>query len=369
MIKELENELVQLKSAIADGDETAIARADEIVNVEIPRAKRSAEILAKMENSEVHENMNENISTLGEFAVKNLDLSGIQGGSAKSAGTDFGYKANTDIHTTPTVTVTEQNVVDVTTRELTVRDLLGAEVISGNAFTYFQMGTTEGTPGEVAEGGTKPQIHIPTNPVTVPLTKVAAWFYESDELLSDAPFMASAINNRGIYEHNLYVENYLVNAISSASGIQTITPAGSTLTADDIFKAITAVRTGSRYAADALIINPADYETLRLAKDSNLQYYGGGYFYAPYGNGQIVEQPGIWGLRTVVTTAVPAGTVLVGAFKAGGSVVTKDNEGLRVEVATQDQDDFIKNLVTVRIEERMALALRVPAAFVKVAAA
>lgn len=362
MIKELENELIQLKSAIAEGDDAAIARADEIVNVEIPRAKRSADMLEKMDNMEVSQDMTENAKTLGEFAVKSLDLSRIQAGSAKSAGTDFGFKANTDIHTAPTITVTEQNVVDVV-RELSVRDLFGAERISGNAFSYIQMGATEGTPGVVVEGGTKPQIHIPTTPVTVPLTKVAAWFYESDELISDAPFMETAINNRGIYEHNLYVENYLVSDVLNASGIQTQTGG---VTADTLFEAMTAVRTGSGYAPDALVINPADYQTLRLAKDSNLQYYGGGYFYAPYGNGEVSEQPGIWGLRTVVTTAVPQGTALVGAFRAGGSVVTKDNEGLRVEIALQDRDDFIKNLVTVRIEERLALALRVPGAFVKV---
>ena len=78
---------------------------------------------------------------------------------------------------------------------------------------------------------------------------------------------------------------------------------------------------------DAIVINPADYERLRLAKDSNLQYYGGGYFYGPYGNSDVIAQPGIWGRQTVVTTAVAAGTALVGAFKAGGTVVGKAGEG------------------------------------------
>lgn len=78
-----------------------------------------------------------------------------------------------------------------------------------------------------------------------------------------------------------------------------------------------------------------------------------------------MEQPALWGVRTVVTPAVAQGTCYVGAFKLGGSVVSKAS-GLRVEVANTDQDDFVKNMVTIRAEERLALAVRYPAAFVKI---
>ena len=121
---------------------------------------------------------------------------------------------------------------------------------------------------------------------------------------------------------------------------------------------------------DAIIINPADYGRLRLAKDggNSGQYYGGGYFYGPYGNAQLVRQPGLWGLNTVVTNAVDAGTVLVGAFRQGATVVTKAGDGTRVEVVTGDHDDRTNNRVTVIVEERLALATRYPGAFVIVAA-
>ena len=66
---------------------------------------------------------------------------------------------------------------------------------------------------------------------------------------------------------------------------------------------------------------------------------------------------------------MPQGEAYIGAFKQGASVVTKANEGLRVEVSNSDQDDFIKNLVTVRAEERILLAVRVPGAFAHVTAA
>ena len=139
-----------------------------------------------------------------------------------------------------------------------------------------------------------------------------------------------------------------------------------TLTADVVFEAMMAVKEETGYDADAILINPQDYMALRLAKDGATQYYGGGYFYAPYGNGEVVAQPGLWGLRTVVTTAVEAGSVLVGAFRAGATVVTKAGEGASIEVHRGDHDDAINNRVTVVVEERIALAVRVPAAFAAV---
>ena len=67
--------------------------------------------------------------------------------------------------------------------------------------------------------------------------------------------------------------------------------------------------------------------------------------------------------------AVTKGTAIVGAFKAGASIVTKSGEGFRVEVSNSDDDDFQNNVVTVRLEERLLEAVRVPAAFVKIATA
>lgn len=261
---------------------------------------------------------------------------------------------------------------------LVVRDLLGAESISGNALTYFvEANAIEGATGLVAEGAQKHQISFndPT-PVTEALAKIASFYKESDELLEDYAWLASSFDNRALYEHMLKVNGVLLNGVKATDGIEGIlnrSGIGSIAqapTADNIFKAIMQVTTDTGFDADALVINPADYQTLRLAKDANSgQYYGGGYFYGPYGNGELDRYPSIWGLRTVVTPAIASGTVLVGAFKQGASVISKAGSGLRVEVTNSDTDDFQRNIVTVRVEERLALAVRYPKAFVKIASA
>ena len=263
----------------------------------------------------------------------------------------------------PAVTDVDTRIVEGYRRPLLIADLFGSEIISGNALTYFvESATVEGGPAHTTEANEKPMMSFgdPTA-VTVALKKIASYMKESDELVTDAPWLASAINGRGMYQHELAVENYLITTLAGTSGIGT----ASLLTPDGIFKAMMTVQNNSGFAADAIVINPTDYQNIRLRKDANGQYYGGGFMSGTYGQGGIAEQPPIWGLRTVVTSAVAVGTCYVGAFKLGGSVVRKA-AGVTVDIANQNEDDFIKNLITVLIEERLALAVRRPACFVKI---
>ena len=64
--------------------------------------------------------------TLGEFAEKNLDLTAVRAGAAKSAGTDFGFKAYTDAQVTQTIVDYNRNVADTALRNLAVRNLFGS---------------------------------------------------------------------------------------------------------------------------------------------------------------------------------------------------------------------------------------------------
>lgn len=317
--------------------------------------------------------------SLGDFAAKSVgdQLKAARG--SKFTLTTPEFKAASDVHVTPeslapVLTDVDRNIVTGVRRRLTVRDLLGAETVSGNAITYFVEGALEGNFETVAENGQKPQIHFadPT-PVTESLKKVAAFIKESDEIIEDLPWYISAINSRLLYNLALFEENQLlagngtgtnILGILNRSGIGSVTSANADDDADAIFRAMTAVTTGSGLDADGIVINPTDYQALRLSKDGNGQYYGGGFFSGQYGQGGIIEQPPLWGLRTVVTPAISAGTVLVGAFAQAASVIQKG--GVRVESTNTDQDDFTNNRVTIRAEERLSLAARRPAGFVEV---
>src|SRR3546814_8134986 len=69
----------------------------------------------------------------------------------------------------------------------------------------------------------------------------------------------------------------------------------------------------------------------------------------------------------VQTCALPismtAGNFLTGAFRLGAQIF--DRQDARVEVSTEDSDNFRKNLVTILAEERLALAVYRPEAFIR----
>lgn len=341
-------------------------------------AKKSAEEADDLIKSlgTVKENtpMEETPKNLGEFAAKNLDLAPVRDGASKSAGTNYGFKTYTDPQVSQTVHTYSTDVADQGLRDLAVRQLFGQEQISvGNALNYFVLGAKEDnsvpSPKAVNQAAAKPQFHIVEGTVTATLQKIAGWFYETDELLEDNAYLASALNNRGLYELDAAVEAYLLSTLQSVSGIGTDTYAhNGDVDPDTILDAIMSIKNDTRFNADAIIINPTDYAKLRelkTASGSN-EYVGGGCFYGPHGNGEAAVQPGIWGLNTVVTPNITAGTVLVGAFKQGATVVTKAGEGARIEIFRGDHDDAIYNRVTVVVEERIALATRYPKAFVKI---
>lgn len=377
LMQNLEDAKGALTAAIEAGEAQSITDATEAVKAAqaaLDAAKEGEALIKSLGNAGTDPEPKRAAKTLGEFAVQNLDLTAMRLGAAKSAGTGYGFKAATDAHTSQQMLVVDQNVVDVASaRELAIRSLFGAETISGNALKYFVLGAKEavsgGAPAVTAEGAAKPQFHIPVTSATATLSKIAGWYYETDELIEDNAFLRSSIDNRGLFELDLAIETYLMTTLLGTSGLGSATYAhGGNVSADDIFAAMMTVKGASNYNADAIVINPADYQRLRLAKDNSGagQYYGGGYFYGPYGNGQNAQQPGLWGLSTVITSSIAAGTVLVGAFKQGASVITKQGDGTRVEVVTGDHDDRVANRVTVIVEERLALATRVPSAFVKI---
>lgn len=352
-------ELAALKERIEADDAEAIAEGEklqaeiETKNAEIEQAEKKAALLKTIGTPEKEESIMEE-----KTGIKALDLESLK----KERGTVSTFiKANTDLEAVGDNKIYDydKNPVNLMT-PLGVRGLFGAEQITGNALTYYKIGALEGAVGTTSEGGTKARIHVPYTPVTVALAKIAAYLKESDELLSDFAFIASAIRNRGIYEFQRAVENYLVDTLLDTSGVQS---GGASITFDAILAAKQDVFADTGYAPDALLINPADWSTLLQSKDNNNQYLLGGPAFGPYGNGGYNGNPRIWGLNVVESAGIPQGECCVGAFKAGAAVITKANEGFRVEVSNSDQDDFIKNIITLRIEERMALAVRVPAAF------
>ncbi|WP_062215751.1 phage major capsid protein [Streptomyces sp. NBRC 109706] len=287
-----------------------------------------------------------------EFGAKDFSTGGAAGGLVQ---TQYGQ------------------VVPEVLRRPTIATLLGSGTLSATTLTYYVQGPTTGGFAPVAELGEKPAIDFGFEPQIETLTKIAGITKISDESFQDVPYLVSVIEGQMRLRLVLAEEDQLLNGdgtginmtgILNRDGILTEASAGPDDDLDALFRAMTNIDLATQLPADAVVINPLDYQRLRLSRDANEQYFAGGPFTGAYGNGGFGLNPGLWQQRTVITSAIAEGTALVGAFEIGGQVLRKG--GVSVEMTNSDQDDFIHNRVTLRAEERLLLAVYQPAAFCEV---
>lgn len=277
--------------------------------------------------------------------------------------------------------------------------------------TYVRETAWNNAAAGTAEGATKPTGSNTVTRYTEQVGKVAQLARVTDELIADAPAFWSLVQQRLAYgitkqedvqvlagvgmpgvngllnrttgftkpETHSADTNVVVPAAgtpglgTSTSTVSSVTPGrlvtGTTgaAIAEGILAAITDIRVRTFFEPDAILINPSDFNTVRLAKDKQDQYLGGSFFGYSYG-GAVNEptsylDPGItlWGKRVVATPHIPAGYVVVGDFNEGGMVLRR--EGLRVNVTNTNGTDFEQNLWTARAESRIGLMIERPELF------
>ncbi len=122
---------------------------------------------------------------------------------------------------------------------------------------------------------------------------------------------------------------------------------------DTIRHAILQVRLAF-YPASGIVMSPVDWHYLELTKDSQNRYL----MASPTSR----TPPFLWGLPVIESDPMSKGDFLVGAFRLAATLF--DREESAILVSTEDQDNFVKNLVTVLCEERIALAITRPKSFV-----
>lgn len=379
----LVEELKGLVPSVQDGDEAAIERADEITD-ELGNLDEHLEKAAAKANALAAIGESKSNRSKGAMKMESKSLVERIGDAIKSAGIERGnrpgtavveLKAATDtiVNPNPGAVEISDRIVAVPNGALQVRDLFPTEMVSTPTVGFFKV-TTDGMPDATAEGGAKPQVSAVGELVTLPIVKLAYIQKYSDEIIEDYPRLVDAMRNRGLYNLDLVEEDQLINGTGTggdvtgllAAGISTATYANGGAAqekAEAILAAAMKIKQDTGYDADSVIMNAADFLELRLAKDNNDQYLGGGYFQNQYGNGAYQLVPEVWGLKVALSAYLAAGTIIVGAFQQSSAVAVRG--GRRLEVG-YDGQDFSHDLVSTRCEERLNLQTYVPAGFVAI---
>lgn len=247
-------------------------------------------------------------------------------------------------------------------RAMTIRDLITAGTMDGNALEYVRETGFTNSAGMVAEGTKKPESALTFDSVTTSPKVIAHWIKASRQVLDDMPQLQSHIDGRLIYGLKLKEESQILNGDGTGQNLAGIIPQASAYAAPltianatriDVLRLAMLQAVLAEYPASGFTLNPADWAGIELTKSTDGQYI--------IGVPQSGTTPTLWGLPVVQTQAITVGKFLTGAFAMGAQVF--DRWQSRVEVGYEN-DDFTKNLVTILAEERLALAVYRPEAFV-----
>lgn len=259
-----------------------------------------------------------------------------------------------------------------------VRDLFPVRTTTAAVIEYFRMTGFTNAASTVAErnGGnsafqSKPQSGFTFAGAQAPVRTLAHWEAAHRNVLADEPQLRSIIDNELMYGLRLAEDDQILNGdgtgenltgVLQTSGIQTYdwsdgeTDPVPDTKADALRRAAT-LSFLAYYEPTGIVLHPNDWEDIELTKDTQGQYLVAV-------SVALGGEPRIWRIPVVETPAIGEGTALIGAFGTGAQLY--DREQASIRISEQHADFFVRNAIVILAEQRLALAVKRPEAFVKV---
>jgi HK97 family phage major capsid protein len=244
-----------------------------------------------------------------------------------------------------------------------VRQLLQSGRTVSNAVDFVQETGFTNAAAAVAEGDTKPESNLEFTLQTAPVRTIAHWIQASKQVLEDIPQLEGYIDTRLRYGLALVEEEQLLSGDGTGHNLLGLIPQATPFDLnrrkpgdtrmDIVRRAMTQLRI-SEYQPDAIVLHPSDWEDIELTKNNFGQYVRA--------NPGSLLPPTLWGLPVLDSTSLAPGEFMVGAFGMAAQIWDRDDA--TVEISTEDRDNFIKNMVTIRAELRLALVVYRPESFI-----
>lgn len=332
--------------------------------------KAAEQLIVKLDSGEGGTKKSESLGELfvnsegfAEFAIR------ASGSSAKMSHSLPVKAAITSLGSSAGVLIEPQRVgmVQPLNQRLFLRDLLSVGRTVSNSIEYVRETGFTNNANVVSENpaNPKPQSNIIFELDSAPVATIAHWIIATKQVLADAPMLQSYINGRLMYGLKLKEETQLLKGSGvglNINGLFTQATAyanpGVTVqneTAIDRLRIAMLQVVLAELDPDGIVLSPIDWTSIELLKNTQDKYL----FTQPQG----IARPTLWGLPVVATQSMDAGDFLVGSFQQGAQVW--DREDANITVSNEDRDNFVKNMVTILAEERVALTVFRPEAFVK----
>lgn len=247
-----------------------------------------------------------------------------------------------------------------------VRDLLARGTTTANAVEFVKVNTFTNNASYQVEANAKAESALTFVIDYAPVRTIAHWIPATRQVLSDWPQLRGYIDNRLLYglAYKEDIELLFGDGLGShLTGlcVDAVPVAGTYATAGDtyidkVLNALTELEQ-AEYQADGIIMNPSAWRAMQKVKTDE-----GGANKGPYilGGPRTMGERNLWDVPVITTTAMPADKFLVGAFQQAAQIY--DRESATVELSTEHSDYFVKNMVAIRAEERLALVVYIPQA-------
>lgn len=249
---------------------------------------------------------------------------------------------------------------------LVIEGLIPHIPVTSSSVQYLKASAFTNGTKVVAEGTAKPESTFQFKLATANIETIAHYTKITEQLAQDAPAVQAFINAKMIYGLQLKIDEQIVNGTGSEAS--QLTGLLDTTNSTDYSTDINALKASIKnmadfalaiktkletagYAPKYLILNPIDWAALALMKDTNGLYILGG--------PASVAGKTLWGMSVVTTPSMPQGKYLMSDFALGATIF--DRQEVAVEI-DREQDDFTKNLFTIRVERRLGLAVENPKA-------
>ena len=305
---------------------------------------------------------------LAEAIEKNADLIGkVAAGESKS--TKFVLDTKTVGNMTESANLTgsiprqyANQVYALPSRKVHMRSLLPTGSISTGLFTFPYESGGEGAPAPQVQGSTKAQVDFDITMKDAPAQFIAGYVKISRQMLDDVPAMTSFLQSRLLEKYLVAEDAQLLFGSGSGVNLQGLTGVASafsgaaTVDVEQLVQAIAQVE-ASNYSATGILINPTDWANIVNTKNTASAYSLPG--------STVVTTDGqlsIAGIPIFKSTAITADKFLVGDWSMGAQIMQRN--GISVQFFDQDGNNAVENMITVRVEARIAFPIYYAGAFV-----
>lgn len=335
----------------------AKAKADELLNKQGELGLRLTDLEQKMVAASRGGGA-QPAKSIGQSVVEHDDVKAFCAKNSRGS-----VKVNAAINSTSAADLVrpdrQAGIITAPERRMTIRDLLTPGRTDSNLIEFVKETGFTNSAAAVTEGNTKPQSTITFDLESSPVKTIAHWVQTTRQILADAKGLASHIDGRLRYGLMYKEELLLLKGDGVGANIHGLVPQATAYnpafmpnlpTRIDELRLAMLQATLAEFPVTGIVLNPIDWAHIELTKDTQGRYI--------IANPTGLAGPNLWSTPIVETQAMDVGEFLTGAFKLGAQLF--DREDATVEVSTEDRDNFIKNMVTILAEERLALAVYRP---------